>query len=70
MFFCINVQIIHEFTKMDLSGITPPRIKWAGSNLPEAWEHFQGHDELIFNGPLKEKAELRRKRVFFTNMGR
>ena len=42
---------------MDLSGIPPPVMNWKASNLPEQWEKFQLHVELIFSGPLKNKNE-------------
>ena len=42
---------------MDLSGIPPPVMNWKPSNLPEQWEKFKLHDELIFSGPLKDKPE-------------
>lgn len=42
---------------MELSGITPPRFDWEDTNLPEQWERFKRHIELIFKGPLKEKSE-------------
>ena len=42
---------------MDLSGIPNPSIDWNSSNLPEQWEQFQTHVELIFSGPLKAKSE-------------
>ena len=42
---------------MDLNGIPPPVMNWKASNLPEQWEKFQLHVELIFSGPLKNKNE-------------
>ena len=42
---------------MDLLGITSPRMDWDSSNLPETWEKFHRHVELIFQGPLKSKEE-------------
>ena len=42
---------------MDLSGIPHPKIKWDSTNLPDEWEKFQTHVELIFSGPFKEKSE-------------
>ena len=42
---------------MELSGITPPKFDWDDTNLPQQWERFKRHIELIFNGPLKEKDE-------------
>ena len=42
---------------MDLSRITPPRMDWDSSNLPETWEKFHRHVKLIFKGPLKSKEE-------------
>ena len=42
---------------MNMSGITPPSMDWESTNLPEAWEKFKRHTELIFKGPLKDKAE-------------
>ena len=40
---------------MDLSGIPPPVMNWDASNLPEEWQKFKFHVELIFSGPLKTK---------------
>ena len=42
---------------MDLSRIPPPVMNWKSSNLPEQWEKFKLHVELIFSGPLKDKPE-------------
>ena len=42
---------------MDLSGIPHPVMNWNISNLPEQWESFQTHVELIFSGPLNDKEE-------------
>ena len=42
---------------MELCGIPPPTIDWSSSNLPESWKKFEQHVNLIFTGPLKEKAE-------------
>ena len=42
---------------MELAGITPPRFVWDDSNLPEQWERFKRHIELINKGPLKDKSE-------------
>ena len=42
---------------MDLSGIPPPVMNWDSTNLPEQWEQFKMHFELIFSGPLKAKTE-------------
>ena len=42
---------------MEMVGIPPPRMDWESSNLPESWDRFQAHVELIFKGPLKEKSE-------------
>ena len=42
---------------MDLSGIPHPRINWDSTNLPDEWDKFQHHVELIFSGPLKAKSE-------------
>lgn len=42
---------------MELSGIPPPVMNWKSSNLPEQWEKFKDHVELIFTGPLKDKSE-------------
>ena len=42
---------------MELSGITPPKFDWEDTNLPEQWERFKRHIELIFKGPLKDKSE-------------
>lgn len=30
---------------------------WDSSNLPEQWEKFMRHTELMFSGPLKDKTE-------------
>ncbi|XP_052766234.1 uncharacterized protein LOC128207393 [Mya arenaria] len=43
---------------MDMSGITPPCMDWDSTNLPEAWERFKRHVELIFTGPLSSKSEI------------
>ena len=48
---------------MDLSGIPPPVMNWKSSNLPEQWEKFKLHIELIFSEPLKDKPE-EDKRLF------
>ena len=45
---------------MNMSGITPPSMDWESSNLPEAWEKFKRHTELVFKGPLKDKKEEER----------
>lgn len=42
---------------MNMNGITPPSMDWESSNLPEAWERFKRHTELIFKGPLNDKTE-------------
>ena len=42
---------------MDLSGIPPPVMNWDASNLPEEWQKFKLHIELIFSGPLNSKTE-------------
>ncbi len=42
---------------MELTGIPAPRMDWNSTNLPEAWEKFQGHVELMFKGPLKGKDD-------------
>ena len=42
---------------MELSGITPPAMRWDDTNLPEQWEKFRRHVDLIFSGPLKSKTE-------------
>ena len=42
---------------MELSGITPPKFDWEDTNLPEQWERFKRHIELIFKEPLKDKSE-------------
>lgn len=42
---------------MELSGITPPKFDSEDTNLPEQWERFKRHIELIFKGPLKDKSE-------------
>ncbi|XP_053389557.1 uncharacterized protein K02A2.6-like [Mercenaria mercenaria] len=42
---------------MEFGGIQPPVMHWEDSNLPEAWEKFQRHAELVFSGPLKGKTE-------------
>ena len=46
-----------EIHKMELSGITPPSMCWDATNLPEQWDKFTRHTELIFSGPLKRKSE-------------
>ena len=45
---------------MDLSGIPPPVMNWDASNLPEEWQKFKLHVELIFSGPLNNKTEEER----------
>jgi hypothetical protein len=35
-------------------------MDWESSNLPEAWEKFKRHTELVFKGPLKDKKEEER----------
>ena len=40
-----------------MAGIPPPRMDWESTNLPDSWERFKAHVELIFKGPLKEKIE-------------
>ena len=42
---------------MDLAGITPPSFNWDDTNLPEQWQKFKRHVELVFSGPLKSKTE-------------
>ena len=42
---------------MELSGVPPPSINWEATNLPDEWDKFQNHVELIFSGPLKGKNE-------------
>ena len=42
---------------MDLSGVPTPKFDWESTNLPDQWQKFKSHVELIFNGPLKEKSE-------------
>lgn len=32
-------------------------MNWADSNLPEQWEKFKRHIELVFSGPLQAKTE-------------
>ena len=41
---------------MELAGIKPPEMDWNSSNLPEAWEKFERHVKLIFDGPFKAKT--------------
>ena len=41
---------------MDLSGIPPPVMNLDASNLPEEWQKFKLHIELMFSGPLKSKS--------------
>lgn len=41
-----------------MSEITPPRMDWDSTNLPETWERCQRHVDLTFNGPLKVKERL------------
>ena len=42
---------------MDRSGLLPPVMNWDASNLPEEWQKFKLHVELIFSGPLKSETE-------------
>ena len=42
---------------MELTGIKPPAMAWDATNLPEQWEKFKRHVELMFTGPLKGKSE-------------
>lgn len=42
---------------MQMNGITPPSMDWDSSNLPESWEKFRRHTDLIFKGPLKDLNE-------------
>ena len=42
---------------MEMAGIPPPRMDWESSNIPDSWEKFKAHVELIFKGPLKRKTE-------------
>lgn len=41
---------------MELTGLPPPKMDWNASNLPEAWEKFERHTSLMFEGPLKGKG--------------
>ena len=42
---------------MELVGIHQPKMDWDSTNLPEAWQKFKLHVELIFKGALEEKGE-------------
>ena len=42
---------------MDFYGVPAPRMDWDSTNLPEVWKRFKQHTELMFTGPLKDKAE-------------
>jgi hypothetical protein len=42
---------------MELTGLSPPVMRWEDSNLPEAWDKFERHVKLMFTGPLKAKKE-------------
>ena len=42
---------------MELIGVSTPQMKWNDTNLPEAWDKFKRHVQLMFNGPLKDKSE-------------
>lgn len=43
---------------MALSGIKPPDFDWSSTNLPETWQKFRQHADLIFAGPLSDKDEV------------
>ena len=65
----INTQSLHGvrrlwilltilyYNNMDLAGITPLSFNWDDTNLPEQWQKFKRHVELVFSGPLKSKTE-------------
>ena len=40
-----------------MEGIVPPSMRWDDTNLPEAFEKFVRHANLVFIGPLADKPE-------------
>ena len=42
---------------MEMYGVSIPKMDWDSTNLPQAWDKFKIHAELIFSGPLKAKSE-------------
>ena len=46
---------------MDLEGVLAPKIDWKSMNLPERWNKFHSHVELIFKGPLHDKDQENKK---------
>ena len=54
---------------MDLAGITPPSFNWDDTNLPEQWQKFKRHVELVFSGPLKSKTEEEKVSYLLLRMG-
>ncbi len=42
---------------MDYTGVPAPQLDWDSANLPEAWQRFRQHAELMFTGPYKSKPE-------------
>ena len=42
---------------MELTGVQSPQMDWNAENLPERWERFRQHVELMFSDPLAAKKE-------------
>ena len=42
---------------MDYTGVPAPQLDWDSANLPEAWQRFRQHAELMFTGTYKSKPE-------------
>ncbi|XP_052809376.1 uncharacterized protein K02A2.6-like [Mya arenaria] len=42
---------------MEMYGVSIPKMDLESTNLPQAWDKFQRHAELVFSGPLKNKSD-------------
>ena len=43
-------------------------MDWESLNLPEAWDKFQKHVDLMFAGPYKAKIEAEKMRTFSSGL--
>ncbi|XP_061588346.1 uncharacterized protein LOC133452753 [Cololabis saira] len=54
---------------MESPGVSPPRMDWESSNLPDTWRKFRQHVELMFSGPLQAKKEEEKCSYFLLWVG-
>ena len=52
-----------------MCGVSLPNMNWDSSNLPEAWDKFRRHTDLVFSGPLKSKTEEEKVSYFLLWVG-